>query len=55
MLFGGLVYVIDLLDLQPLLGIQLRGHTTKNGTPVDAMLGDKYCLCKGEVDDCEVL
>ena len=44
-----------LLDLKLLLVIQRRGHTTKNGSPVDAMLGDTNCLCEGEVDDCEVL
>ena len=33
-----------------LLVIQRRGHMTKNGTPVDAMLGDTNCLCEGEVD-----
>ena len=43
----------DLLDLKLLLVIR---HTTKNGTPVDAMLGDtNNCLCEGEVDACEVL
>ena len=41
--------------LKLLLVIQRRGHTTKNGTPIDAMLGDTNCLCEGEVDDCEVL
>ena len=46
---------LDLLDLKLLLVIQRRGHTTKNGSPVDAMLGDTNCLCEGEVDDCEVL
>ena len=46
---------LDLLDLKLLLVIQRRGHTTKNGTPVDAMLGDTNCLCEGEVGDCEVL
>ena len=46
----------DLLTyLKLLLVIQRRGHTTKNGSPVDAMLGDTNCLCEGEVDDCEVL
>ena len=44
-----------LLDLKLLLVIQRRGHTTKNGSPVDAMLGDTNCLYEGEVDDCEVL
>ena len=38
-----------------MLVIQRRGHTTKNGSSVDAMLGDTNCLCEGEVDDCEVL
>ena len=47
--------ILDLLDLKLLLVIHRRGHTTKNGTPVDAMLGDTNCLCEGEVDDCEVL
>ena len=47
--------LLDLFDLKLLLVIQRRGHTTKNGSPVDAMLGDTNCLCEGEVDDCEVL
>ena len=34
----------DLLDLKLLLVIR---HATKNGTPVDAMLGDTNCLCEG--------
>ena len=46
---------LDLLDLKLLLVIQRRGHTTKNGSSVDAMLGDTNCLYEGEVDDCEVL
>ena len=43
------------LDLKLLLVIQCRGHTTKNGTPDDAMMGDTNCLSEGEVDDCVVL
>ena len=34
-------------DLKLLLVIQRRGHSTKNGSPVDAMLGDTNCLCEG--------
>ena len=36
-----------ILDLKLLLVIQRRGHTTKNGSPVDAMLSDTNCLCEG--------
>ena len=46
---------LDLLDLKLLLVVQRRGHTTKNSTPGDAMMGDTNCLSEGEVDDCEVL
>ena len=36
-----IIIILDLLHLKLLPVIQLRrGHTTKNGTPVDAMLGD---------------
>ena len=41
--------------LKLLLVIQRRGHTTKNSTPGDAMIGDTSCLSDGKVDDCEVL
>ena len=47
--------LLDLLDLKLLLVIQRRGHTTKNSTPGDAMIGDTSCLSDGKVDDCEVL
>ena len=47
--------ILDLLDLKLLLVIQRRGHTTKNSTPGDAMIGDTSCLSDGKVDDCEVL
>ena len=46
---------LDLLDLKLLPVIQRRGHTTKNSTPGDAMMGDTNCLSDGKVDDCEVL
>ena len=49
------LHTIHSCHLKLLLVIQHRGHTTKNGTPGEAMLGDTSCLCEGEVDDGKVL
>ena len=53
--YTGCFCSLDLLDLKLLLVIQRRGHTAKNSTPGDAMIGDTSCLSDGKVDDCEVV
>ena len=34
-------------ELKLLLVVQRRGHTTKNGTPGVAMMGDTNCVSEG--------
>ena len=48
------MYIVKHLDLKLLLVIERRGHTTKNGMPGDAMMGNMNCICEGEIDEREV-